>query len=156
MGWGALIVSSSETQMTERPRPARIVIADDNLTFRRVLSHILSRETGLQVVGEAADGIEVLELCRRLEPDLVVMDLRMPEMDGSESTRIIKKEFPRTLVLVLTSLAEAGYLSQALEVGAEGCVLKYASLKEIVGAIRSVLRGELVASGGITNGVASE
>jgi DNA-binding NarL/FixJ family response regulator len=126
------------------PEPARIVIADDNLTFRGVLSHILSREAEIQVVGEAADGLEVLQLCRRLDPDLVVMDLRMPEMDGSEATRIIKKEFPRIPVLVLTSLADAGHLSQALEVGAAGYVFKYSPLIEIVGAMRRVLSDEAV------------
>jgi DNA-binding NarL/FixJ family response regulator len=130
--------------MTERPRLARIVIADDNLTFRGVLSHILIREAEMQVVGEAADGLEVLQLCRRLHPDLVVMDLRMPEMDGSEATRRIKKEFPRTPVLVLTSLADAGHLSQALELGAAGYVFKYSPLKMIVEAMRRVLCGETV------------
>ena len=102
-------------------------------------------EEGLQVVGEAEDGVEVLELCRHLRPDLVVMDLRMPKMDGCEATRTIKKELPRTRVLALTALTDPHHSSQVLEAGAEGCVLKQASLKEIVGAIRSVLRGELVA-----------
>jgi DNA-binding NarL/FixJ family response regulator len=135
-------ICRNEPQMTEKPAPSRIVIADDNLTFRRVLSHIISRETDLQVVGEAADGIEVLELCRRLRPDLVLMDLRMPERDGCEATREIKKEFPHTLVLVLTSLADSHHLSQALEVGASNYVFKYSSLKEIVEAVRNVLSSE--------------
>jgi len=104
----------------------------------------LSREAEIQVVGEAADGFEVLQLCRRLEPDLVIMDLRMPQMDGCEATRIIKKEFPRTPVLVLTSLADTGHLSQALEEGAAGYVFKYSPLKTIVEAMRRVLCGETI------------
>jgi DNA-binding NarL/FixJ family response regulator len=84
-----------------------------------------------------------------LQPDLVVMDLRMPMMDGCEATRTIKKELPHTRVLALTALTDPHHSSQVLEAGAEGCVLKYASLEEIVGAIHSVLRGELVASKGV-------
>jgi DNA-binding NarL/FixJ family response regulator len=152
MGQGELMVSGSETQPTERPALARIVIADDHRAFRGMLSYVLDMEEGLQVVGQAEDGVEALELCRRLQPDLIVMDLRMPKMDGCEATRTIKQELPGTSVLMLTALVDPRHSSQALEAGAEGCVLKYASLKEIVGAIRSVLRGQLVASEGVTNG----
>jgi DNA-binding NarL/FixJ family response regulator len=153
---GELIVSGSETQPTERPALARIVIADDHLAFRGMLSYVLDEEEGLQVVGQAEDGVEVLELCRRLQPDLVVMDLRMPKMDGCEATRTIKKELPRTSVLALTALTDPRHSSQVLEAGAEGCVLKYASLNEIVSAIHSVLKGQLVASEGVVNDVTSE
>jgi DNA-binding NarL/FixJ family response regulator len=152
MGQGELMVSARETHPTERPALTRIVIADDHLAFRGMLSYVLDMEEGLQVVGQAEDGAEALELCRRLQPDLVVMDLRMPKMDGCEATRTIKQELPGTSVLVLTALVDPRHSSQALEAGAEGCVLKYASLKEIVGAIHSVLRGQLVASEGVTNG----
>jgi DNA-binding NarL/FixJ family response regulator len=151
MGQGELMVSGSETQPTERPALARIVIADDHRAFRGMLSYVLDMEEGLQVVGQAEDGVEVLELCRRLQPELVIMDLRMPKMDGCEATRAIKKELPHTSVLVLTALTDPHHSSQALEAGAEDCVLKYTSLKEIVGAIRSVLRRQVVAPEGVTN-----
>jgi two-component system, NarL family, response regulator LiaR len=138
------MTSGSETQPTERPAFARIIIADDHLAFRGMLSYVLDMEEGLQVVGQAEDGVEVLELCRRLQPELVIMDLRMPKMDGCEATRAIKKELPHTSVLVLTALTDPHHSSQALEAGAEDCVLKYTSLKEIVGAIRSVLTAALI------------
>jgi DNA-binding NarL/FixJ family response regulator len=96
----------------------------------------------LVVVGEADDGLEAVELCRRLLPELVLMDLQMPRMDGFEATREIKREFPSTIVLVLTAFEEPAYLMEALKAGASGYVLKHMSSQQIVGAIRRVLAGE--------------
>jgi DNA-binding NarL/FixJ family response regulator len=135
-----------ETRITESPIPARIVIADDQAAFRGILSYLLSEEAGLKVVAEAADGVEALELCRQLQPDLAIMDLKMPKMDGWEATREIKKEFPHTLVLVLTAFAHPGDIAKAVEVGADGYVPKYIPLKEVIDAARRVLSGESVLS----------
>ena len=96
----------------------------------------------LVVVGEADDGLEAAELCRRLVPELVLMDLQMPRMDGFEATREIKRELPSTIVLVLTAFEEPDYLMEALKAGASGYVLKHMSPPQIVGAIRRVLDGE--------------
>jgi DNA-binding NarL/FixJ family response regulator len=96
----------------------------------------------LVVAGEADDGLEAVELCRRLLPELVLMDLQMPRMDGFEATREIKREFPSTIVLVLTAFEEPAYLMEALKAGASGYVLKHMSSQQIVGAIRRVLAGE--------------
>ena len=103
---------------------------------------MLRERPDLVVVGEAANGWEAVKLCRRLRPDLVLMDLSMPEMDGFEATREIKREFPSTIVLVLTALEEPDYLLEALKAGASGYVLKHMSSQQIVGALRRVLEGE--------------
>ena len=94
------------------------------------------------VAGEADDGWETVKLCRRLHPELVLMDLRMPKMDGFEATREIKLESPTTIVLVLTAFEEPDDLLEALKAGASGFILKHMSPQQIVGAIKRVLEGE--------------
>jgi DNA-binding NarL/FixJ family response regulator len=110
---------------------------------------MLSGQPDLEVVGEAVDGQEALEMCRRMRPDLVLTDIRMPRMDGLVSTRVIKQEFPHTIVLVLTALEETNRLSEAVMGGAGGYVLKYESKQQILEAIRSVLSGEAVLNSGL-------
>jgi DNA-binding NarL/FixJ family response regulator len=130
-----------EEQPPESTSP-RIVVADDHPLFRAALLQILSMHSDLEVVGEAGDGQEAVELCRRLRPEVVLMDVRMPRMDGLEATRQIKSEFPRTIVLVLTASEELNHLSRALEVGAAGYVLKTSPPKQIIEAVRKALAGE--------------
>src|SRR3712207_5936619 len=122
--------------------PSRIVVADDHPLFRSAIRHTLEAHSDLEVVGEAANGREAVELCRRLRPELVLMDLRMPVMDGVAATRTIKREFPETLVLVLTALDESAGLSDALEAGVAGYVLKDAPAARITDAVRRVLAGD--------------
>lgn len=129
-------------ETNRRSGPARVVIADDHPLFRDALRNLLSGQPDLELVGEAADGREALELCRRLRPELVLMDLRMPGMDGLSATREIKRAFPRTVVLMLTASEDHAHLSEALKVGAAGYVLKNASRERMIEAIRRVLRGE--------------
>lgn len=126
----------------ESSGPSRIVIADDHPLFREALGLMLRGRSDLEVVAEAADGQEALELCRRFEPDLVLMDVRMPRMDGITATRRIKREFPRTIVLMLTAHEDPKYLSEALGAGAAGYVLKYASKQEVIDAVQKVLSSE--------------
>ena len=121
---------------------SRLVIADDHPLFRIAVRQILLDLPDLEVVGEASDGREVVEVCRRKRPDLVLMDLWMPRMDGFEATREIKRESPSTIVLVLTALEEPADMLEALKAGASGYVLKYMSPQQIAKAIRSVLEGE--------------
>ena len=120
----------------------RIVVADDHPLYREALRNMLKDQPDLEVVAEAADGAQALELCRRFRPDLVLMDMRMPQVDGLEATRAIKSEFPRTVVLVLTALEEPNYLLEALKAGAGGYILKYARRQEVIDAVRKVLAGE--------------
>jgi DNA-binding NarL/FixJ family response regulator len=123
-------------------RPARVLIADDHELARLGLRTMLAPEPDLQVVGEAATGREALELCRRLPADLVLMDLRMADLDGLTATRAIKQEYPGTSVLIVTVSEDPDYLLEALKVGAAGYVLKDASRQEVVAAVRQVLNGE--------------
>src|SRR4051812_15220052 len=113
-------------------RTPMILIADDHPLFRAALRQLLNGGSGFDVVGEAVDGVDALELCRRLQPDLVLMDLGMPRMDGLEATQAIKREFPRTIVLVLTASVDLGSLSEALKAGAAGYILKDAPSNQIM------------------------
>ncbi len=122
--------------------PARVLIADDHMLVRDGYRLMLDREEDLEVVGEAANGREAVELCRRLHPELVLMDVRMPEMDGLEATREIKGESPTTSVLVVTTYDNPDYLFEAVEAGAAGYVLKDAPKSELLDAVRRTLEGE--------------
>ena len=121
---------------------ARILVADDHDLVRDGYQRMLSREPDLTVVGEASNGLEAVELCRKLRPDLVLMDVRMPKMDGLEATRRIKEELPTTSVLVVTTYDNPDYLLGAIEAGAAGYVLKDAPKRQLIDAVRRTLSGE--------------
>jgi DNA-binding NarL/FixJ family response regulator len=121
--------------------PSRIVVADDHPLFRSAITCTLGAHPDLEVVAEAANGQEALELCRCLEPELVLMDLRMPHMDGVAATRAIKRELPKTPVLILTAIDESRGLSDSLEAAASGYTLKDAPVAQIIHAVRRVLSG---------------
>jgi DNA-binding NarL/FixJ family response regulator len=123
-------------------RPARVVIVDDLDVIRAGLRGVLFQEPGLEVVGEARNGREAVEICRRTRPDIVVMDVQMPEMDGLVATREIKAELPAVAVLVLTAYEDPDYLLEAVRAGAAGFVLKRNAMLRVTEAIRTVLGGE--------------
>jgi DNA-binding NarL/FixJ family response regulator len=123
-------------------RPVRIVIADDEGLARVGLRSLLARQSNFEVVGEASTGKEALELCRMLKPDLVLMDVQMPEMDGLVATRKIKAELPLTSVLVLTAHDNIDYLLEAVQAGAAGFLVKQTAFQRVAGAIRRVIDGE--------------
>jgi len=102
---------------------------------------MLRSEPDLQIIGEAKDGEESIELCRLQHPDLVIMELRMPRVNGFRATQTIKKELPTTKVLIVSAYEHPLFLSEAVRAGADGYVLKVSPLPEILNAIRGVLRG---------------
>ena len=131
--------------LNENPAPpsiARLIVVDDHDLLRASLRSMLECEHGLQIVGEAEDGQEAIELCRLHRPDLVLMDVRMPRVDGFEATRRIKREAGTTKVLIMSAYNEREYGSEAIRAGAEGYVPKLASLEELREAVRGVLWGE--------------
>ena len=125
-----------------RPKVARLLIADDHALVREGLRTMLSGEDGIEVIAEANDGAQALSLCRELQPDLVLMDVRMPVMDGLEATRRIKQQMPKTSVMMVTMHENPDYLFEAVKAGAAGYVLKDASGERLLGAVRRTLEGE--------------
>lgn len=122
--------------------PMRLALVDDHELARDGLRDMLADEPDIEIIGEAADGREAIELCRRARPDLVLMDLRMPRMDGLAATRAIKQEHPGISVLVMTMHENPDYLLEALRAGAAGYILKDAAQDDVMSAIRGVLSGE--------------
>jgi DNA-binding NarL/FixJ family response regulator len=132
----------SEQRAARRQRTARVVIADDHDLTRMGLRGLVESERGLELVGEARDGREALEICRRMKPDMAILDVRMPELDGLAATRILKSEAPRMAVLLVSLHATPEYILEAMESGASGYMLKDAPLSELAAAISQILRGE--------------
>ena len=122
----------------------RILIADDHFVVRQGLSTLLSPRNGMEVVGEAATGREAVNLARQLNPDVILMDMSMPEMDGPEAIRLIKQDNPQARILVLTSFGESKRVADAVQAGALGYLLKDSSPDDLLHAIGSVYRGNLV------------
>ena len=122
----------------------RILIADDHFVVRQGLAALLVPRNGMEVVGEAATGREAVDLARTLQPDVILMDMIMPEMDGPEAITLIKQENPKARILVLTSFGESKQVSAAVQAGALGYLLKDSSPDDLLHAIHSVYRGNLV------------
>ena len=119
----------------------RVLIADDQRAVREGLAMLVALTDDIEVVATAANGVKAVELASELRPDIVLMDLRMPEMDGTEATRTIRTTLPDTHVLVLTTYADDESLFPALQAGAHGYLTKDASAEEIERAIRAVADG---------------
>jgi NarL family two-component system response regulator LiaR len=117
------------------------MIVDDHSMVRRGLAAYLTSEPDIELVGEAGDGCAALELCAQLQPDVILMDLVMPELDGVEATRIISKRWPKVRVLALTSFQEADFVREALQAGAIGYQLKNISGGALAEAIRTAHAG---------------
>jgi DNA-binding NarL/FixJ family response regulator len=132
------------------PEPAarlRVLVVDDQALVRAGFSSILQREDDLEVVGEAADGVEALEAVARTHPDVVLMDVRMPRMDGIAATRQLRIRHPAVRVVVLTTYDLDEYLLEALRAGASGFLLKDVRAEQLPGAVRAAASGDVLLSG---------
>jgi DNA-binding NarL/FixJ family response regulator len=125
-------------------KPIRILLADDHVMVREGTRRILERQEDLTVVGEAGDGVETVELARQTRPDVILMDISMPAMNGIDATRKVKEVCPRTAILVLTAYDDDQYVFAILEAGAAGYLLKNARSSELIDAVRRVWAGESV------------
>src|SRR5215210_614145 len=121
---------------------ARIIIADDHDLVRESMRSLLNSEPDLRVIDEAKDGQATIELTRLQRPDLVLMDVRMPTVNGFEATQIIKEELPTTKILIVSAYEDPLWVSEAVRADADGYVLKLSLVQEQLDAIRGVLRGE--------------
>jgi NarL family two-component system response regulator LiaR len=120
----------------------RILVADDHAVVREGLRALIETEPGMKLIGEASDGVEAVRQARVLEPDVILLDLVMPRKDGIEAIHEIKQEKPVARILVLTSFAEDDKVFPAIKAGAQGYLLKDASPRELLRAIRDIHRGE--------------
>ncbi|OKI60475.1 response regulator [Micromonospora sp. CB01531] len=132
------------TDSTAQPRPVRILLADDQPLLRTGFRMVLGTEDDLDIVAEAGDGLEAVELSRRLLPDVVLMDIRMPRMDGVAATRAIVDARLPVRVLILTTFDLDEYVVGALRAGASGFLAKDVPAEDLVTAIRTVAAGEAV------------
>ena len=133
----------------------RVLLADDHILVRAGIRSLLERMRGVEVVGEAADGREALNLVRELKPHVAVMDIGMPGLNGLEATARVAREFPAVRVLVLSMHSHVEYVLQALRAGASGYLLKRSAAGQLGMAIRTVARGETFLCPGIAEKFAS-
>ena len=136
--------------------PYRIIVTDDHVLFRQGLRRILEGIPDLEVIGETKDGLELLELLQKSNPDLVILDISMPNLRGLEATHEIKKTDPKMKVLILTMHKENEYLTQALSAGADGYLLKEDADTELLAAIESVRYGKTYVSHLLSGKLAEE
>jgi DNA-binding NarL/FixJ family response regulator len=143
--WGTIPFMSEPTSETSSfEQPIKILLVDDHPIVRKGTKEMLEPYSDLHVIGEANDGREALAFVQSTRPDVILMDVSMPGMNGIEATQAIKKLTPRVAILVLTSYDDDAYVFALLEAGAAGYILKNAREDELIGAIRSVFHGESV------------
>jgi len=143
--------------MTSRNEPAiRVLLVDDQVLFREGLRTLLSVQRDIEVVGEAGDGIEAVREAVRLKPDVVLMDLQMPQLDGVGATRQLHSECPQSNVVILTTFDDDEYVFEGLRAGARGYLLKDVSSETLVEAIHGAARGESFLQPSIATKVVAE
>ena len=130
----------------ESRKKIRVLLADDHMVVRMGIASLLSFANGIEVIGEADNGLDAVKLAHELKPDVVLMDLQMPELNGVEATARIHADDPGAKILILTSFGTSAELKHAMDAGASGALVKSSSRTEIVDAIRSVMTGGQVMS----------
>jgi len=136
---------------TSPDRKIRVVLAEDHTLVRQGFRRILEDSSGIEVVGEASTGLAAIELSKKLKPDVVVMDLAMPELGGLEATEEILKVLPETKILILSMYSNDAYMRKAFKLGARGYVLKNAIEVDLTRAVRALADGDTYMSPGISN-----
>ncbi len=139
--------------MTE---PIRLLLVDDQRLMREGLHTLLEMEPGIEVAGEAANGQEALDAYARLQPDVVLMDVRMPVMDGVEATRRLRQRWPAVRVIILTTFDDDEYVFEGLRAGALGYLLKDVSMRELAEAIHTVMAGGVLIEPSVARKVVAE
>ena len=137
-------------------KQARVLLADDHVLFREGLAGIIGNQPDMQVVGEANDGLEAFVKAQELKPDLILMDVQMPGMDGIEAARQVKQVLPETIIVMLTVRSDDELLFEALKNGAQGYLLKEIRSQELLEMLRGALRGEAAISPTLAGRVLSE
>lgn len=138
------------------PTTIRVLIVDDQALIRQALKTLLDLEGGIEVVGEAADGLAALEMVSETQPDVALVDVRMPRMDGVELVGRLAAEHPRVAAVILTTFDDDEYIFDGLRAGARGYLLKDASSEELVTAIEKASRGEVFLGGQVASKVVEE
>jgi RNA polymerase sigma factor (sigma-70 family) len=132
-------------------KPYRVILADDHILVRRGLKRILEEDPGLEIAGEVGDGLELLSILNKIEPDLILLDVSMPHLRGIEAIPEIRQVHPEVKVLVLTMYKEEEYLHQAISAGANGYLLKEDAEGELFTAIDNIRRGKIYISPGLVD-----
>lgn len=133
--------------------PTRILLAEDHNTVREGIKMLVDAQPDMEVIGEAADGMAAIEQTRALNPDLLVMDISMPELNGLKATEKLRREFPDLKILTLTRHTDDGYLQQLIKAGVNGYVLKQSAPTELINAIRTVSSGRSYVDSELTHKV---
>jgi DNA-binding NarL/FixJ family response regulator len=129
-------LSALRSTADEQPQaPLRVLIVDDQLLYAEAISVLLRQQSGIEVVGIAGDGRDGIEQAFALRPDVVLMDIQMPRLDGISATRWIRRRLPATKILVMTALSGDEHAEQALKAGAEACIKKFSSAGDLLTAI---------------------
>ncbi|MBI2071261.1 MAG: response regulator transcription factor [Elusimicrobia bacterium] len=115
----------------------RVLICDDQTLFREGLRDVLDGEKGIEIIGEAANGHEAVAMAKKLQPDVVLMDIRLPELDGISATRVVRKDCPKTNVVILSSYEDEAHVLEAIQAGANGYLSKMLPARELVNAIKT-------------------
>ncbi|MBI2266673.1 MAG: response regulator transcription factor, partial [Armatimonadetes bacterium] len=146
----------SEERKPPNPGKVRLVLADDQLLIRDMMRRLLGTDSEIEVVGEADDGKQAVHLVRELKPDVVLMDVDMPGMNGAEATAIIRREFPHVKVVILTAYGNHRNVFQAIRNGASGFLVKETLFDKVLEAVKTVARGDSILDPKTTNLVIEE
>jgi DNA-binding NarL/FixJ family response regulator len=138
------------------PRPIRVLLVEDHVLFRTALIHLLRSEPGFELAGEAGNGREAVQQATTVRPDVILMDLRLPEMDGLEATRRITAVWPEARIVILTASESDDALFEAIRSGAKGYLLKDVDAETFFQTVRAVVRGEASLSGPLAAKVLAE